>query len=286
MNPLDLTGPAFLIFYLIYGTAACRLLHVVNRSREPQSPTGPVPQDPLVIAYLRDGFAETLRVATVMLMESGVLLLAPDKTLLVSKKNPLPPSASAVDRAVYDHFADGGDDARSIFTSGRLEIVARAAAEPPLEAAGLIPDAGMREARRGRLRGAILALALPALLKVAVALSRGHSNVGLLVIAAGIFGFIAFRIAQRHRTPAGDAALEYLARAFEPVRTRLTRQRDLPATDVAVVAAVFGLGALPIGSYAHTAALAPRQQSGGCGGGCSGGDGGGGGCGGGCGGCG
>jgi uncharacterized protein (TIGR04222 family) len=208
-----------------------------------------------------------------------VLILVPRDALHASAKVPLPSTASAVDRALRDHFASG-DEARSIFSNERLLNAARAHAQSVLERAGLIPDAVLREARQHRFVRALFALAAPAALKMTIALSRGHSNVVLLAVAAGIFGFVAYRIGQRPRTPAGDRALEYLMQTFEPVRRRIKARRDPPIDDLAATAAVFGLAALPTVSYAHTKALMKRNDGGGCGGGCSGG------CGGGCGGCG
>jgi uncharacterized protein (TIGR04222 family) len=283
LNPLDFSGPVFLLLYAAYGAVVWLRLRGVIRSGEPQRPTGPVPTDPVAVAFLRGGAPEALRVITVTLLDRGVLVLIPGDGIWASSKVPLPPGASALDRALREHFASG-DKARSIFTDALLLQAARAQAERPLEAAGLIPDAEAHGARQDRFVGAFLTLAAPAAIKIAVALSRDHENVMLLVGVATVFICVAYNLAQHPRTPAGDAALEYLELTFEPVRRRVLAGRDAPIEDLAITAAVFGIAALPATSYAHTDALQPRQNQSGCGGGC-GGDGGGGGCGG-CGGCG
>ena len=131
-------------------------------------------------------------------------------------------------------------------------------------------------------------------MKIALALSRGHSNVGFLLLEAAVFCLFACRLTIRHRTPAGDRALDYLKHTFEAVRNRTKPLEHPDPLDVAVVAAVFGLAALPAAPYANVEVLQPRKDNGGWfGGGDSGGGdggggggGGGGGCGGGCGGCG
>jgi uncharacterized protein (TIGR04222 family) len=277
MNPLDFTGPAFLVFYAAYGAAVCLALYWLNWSREPQLPSGPAPTDPYTIAFLRGGPAEALRVAAVTLLERGALLLAPGDTLHVSRNVSLRSDASPIERAVHQHFA-GGEDASSIFRDEALQITSRTHAEPALEAAGLIPDVALKDARQRRFLFALVALAVLAGLKITVALSRGHSNVGLLLVAVLVCASVAYRITRRHRTPAGDRTLDYLMQTFAPTRGRVQRMNHPPPEDMAVVAAVFGFGALEAAAYAQVKALQPTESGGGCGGG-------GGGCGG-CGGCG
>ena len=46
---------------------------------------------------------------------------------------------------------------------------------------------------------------------------------------------------------------------FEPVRSRIMRQRDPSIDDLAVTAGVFGTAAPPAVSYAHTNALSARR---------------------------
>jgi uncharacterized protein (TIGR04222 family) len=283
MNPLDFTGPDFLVFYALYGASICGGLFLLRLTAEPQMPTQAVPADPQTIAYLRGGATEALRISAMTLLERDVLVLDPNDTLRAHAHHKLPADASMIDRAVRDHFR-GGASALSLFQDANLALGAQAHAARPLEDAGLMPDDALRDARRRRLIAAVVALGVLAAAKITVALSRGHSNVGLLVIEAAVFGLIACRLTIRHRTPAGDRALKYLTQTFEPVRDRTRSMAHPPPDDIAIVAAVFGLGALVNVPSANVTILQPRKDGSGCGGGC-GGDGGGG-CGGGCGGCG
>ena len=74
-NPFDLRGPEFLAFYVILGLAVTAA--VVALRRRAESPTrgvGPL-TDYLRIAYLRAGPEEALRIATLALMDRGLLEL-------------------------------------------------------------------------------------------------------------------------------------------------------------------------------------------------------------------
>src|SRR5688572_28153670 len=99
MNPLNLSGPDFLIFYALCGAAVCGGLHWLNWAGETQTPTC-VPTDPQTIAYLRGGAAEALRIAVVTLLEREVLLLGAGDTLRVNANHTLPLNASSIDRAL------------------------------------------------------------------------------------------------------------------------------------------------------------------------------------------
>ena len=269
MNPLDFTGPDFLVFYAVYGAAICGGLYLL-RAREPQTPAGPVPTDPQTIAYLRGGATETLRITAVTLLERGVLLLGANDTLGVNPNHKLPRDASAIDRLVCEHFATE-NPARSLFKNESLALRVAAHAAPPLENAGLLPDDTLRGARWSRLFAATAALGALAALKIAVALNRGHSNIGFLLVETVVFGLIACGLTIRHRTPAGDRALEYLKHTFDAVRHRTKPMTHPAPEDIALVAAVFGLAALPAASYANVEELRPRQDSGGWAGGGDGG---------------
>src|SRR5262245_9138943 len=80
MNPFDLRGPEFLVFYLILSTIVIGVLILSRRAAE----FGNIPKtdvsDPYLIAYLRGGKGETLRLATLSLIERR-LLSAQDQTL-------------------------------------------------------------------------------------------------------------------------------------------------------------------------------------------------------------
>jgi len=110
-------------------------------------------------------------------------------------------------------------------------------------------------------------------------------------VALAVFGYVLFRIATPFRTLAGEAMLADLRQLFMGLRHRMWSIGTPSETqELALVAAVFGIGALP-GRAGVSETLFRRPQStsssscgssgSSCGSSC-----GGGGCGGGCGGCG
>ena len=106
MNPFDLNGPNFLVFYALCGGVICLVLYRL-RAGEPQTPEGAVPTDPQTIAYLRGGTTEALRTTTVTLLERGALVLGPNDTIRTDPNHTLPRDASAIDRLVFEHFQSG-----------------------------------------------------------------------------------------------------------------------------------------------------------------------------------
>ena len=96
-----------------------------------------------------------------------------------------------------------------------------------------------------------------------MALQRGHSNVFFLILLTGRGLIAAYVIFNRRRTYAGDRALSDQQTLFERLRNRVNRLAADGATDEAVlVAAAFGLAALPTNAYPFAARLkrqAPEQ---------------------------
>ena len=72
MNPFDLPGPQFLAFYTALGVGVTLLLHLLRWAAESGKPLKVNFSDPYLIAYLRGGENEALRVATVSLIDRGL----------------------------------------------------------------------------------------------------------------------------------------------------------------------------------------------------------------------
>lgn len=74
MNPFELSGPEFLLFYIIFSVVVIGVAVFWRRRAElPAAPPKLDLSDPYLIAYLRGGDAEVLRVATVTLIDRGLL---------------------------------------------------------------------------------------------------------------------------------------------------------------------------------------------------------------------
>jgi len=156
-----------------------------------------------------------------------------------------------------------------------------------LERQGLAPDEAVRRQRLGFLVTALTIVLGLAALKIAVALVRGKTNLLFLILMALVAGFILWRQSQRRRTARGDAALADLRRLLGGLRDRAQSIRAGQMTaDAMLLAAVFGLAALPSEGFAALRSFFPQASSSSDGGGSSCGGGSGCGGGGGCGGCG
>jgi len=290
MIPFDLRGPEFLVFYLVLGVATLGVVILVRRDLEPRGVGRLKLSDPYLIAYLRGGKNEVLRVATVGLVDRG--LLKAENSQLQSAAS-LEVVSLPVEKALLEAFQSTGE-AGSVFSNTELESTT-VGLRQTLERHGLIPDDQKREVRRWIARSGALFLASVALIKIIVALARGHGNIGFLIILAAGFIFATYKLANPPRTPRGDAILKDLRTLFSELRNGAGRLRQGKATNEALLlAAVFGMAALPTSGWAYARSLYPRAAASGanCGSSCGSSSGSscgsscGGGCGGGCGGCG
>jgi len=76
MSPFDLRGPEFLVFYIILGALAIALLFLVSQHIDPVGTVKVDMSDPYLIAFLRGGKDELVRVATISLVHRKLLQVA------------------------------------------------------------------------------------------------------------------------------------------------------------------------------------------------------------------
>ena len=282
MNPLDLPGAQFLAVYAGLAVIVLLVLFVVRASGEATEPPRVRFEDPYLIAYLRGGKNEALRVATVSLIDRGVLKWEGRATLSATPNQPARP----IEQALTRHFAQSRV-APSIFEDGML-AASTGEYRTTLTRLELVPDEARVAARRRRLAVALTVLGGVSAAKIWVALSRGRTNIGLLIVLTVGAALIARVIHNPHRTPAGDHLLADLRALFARLKARAHTLRPGGETsEVALLMAVFGVGALSPILFPYAKQLFPRatsssSSSSSCGSSC----GGGGGCGSGCGGCG
>jgi uncharacterized protein (TIGR04222 family) len=285
MNPFDLRGPEFLAFYLVFGLATISVLWWLRRGGEADTTSHAMLDDYVEIAYLRGGPQEAMRVATLNLVNRGLLEVHGDEHLQASDKSWAETVSKPIERRLLGKFRDS-EKASSIFTDAALKEVATKESEPNLVRLGLLPDSG-GQARRLTLFGfGVFVLTAVALTKIAVALARGRTNIVFLIFEAGVFALLAFKVTHPLRTPAGDALLSDLQTLFAGLKNRARSLVPGSETqDFALLTAVFGMAAIP-SHFPSMKKLFPKASSAsGCGSSC-GSSCGGGGCGGGCGGCG
>lgn len=327
-NPIaDMSGPAFLFFYACASAAtiaACALvarrLDWTGRLPPPQVPPSP---DPYEIAYLRGGENEVARAAVFALMRGGYLHVREQgKKSIIERTGKPAPTASLgpFERRAYGWF-DHPRESSEVFQDGGLAEKLRlhyAGYEQKLRGENLLtlPEVGER-VQLVRLLGVVVIGGLGAY-KLAVALSRGRTNVFFLILIGAAAIFLLFKACRSPRlSRRGRAHLERLRTAFDRLKGAGTVLSETASTadergghsypgglDPSLLAlGVFGVAALAgadhsnyTRAFSHSTAKADTSGSS-CGSSCgssdsssggdsSGGDGGGSSCGGGCGGCG
>jgi uncharacterized protein (TIGR04222 family) len=294
MNPFDLPGPQFLVLYLILGVLVTIGLALFRISQESGTAARVTLSDPYLIAYLRGGANEALRVATVSLLDRGLLSVKGAK-LVTDKESGIDLVRAPIEKALLKTFKTA-DAATAIFGESSLEAVCLPY-EQTLVQMGLMPNETIKAAREKRFFIGLVVLGGVALIKILIALNRGRHNIGFLILLAIGFAFVCYKVSFPPRTRQGDALLADLKTLFASLQSRASGLRSGGATDeLVLLAAVFGLGALSTTKFPYDIrALYPRAVSSSsstcgtsCGSSCGGssGCGGGGGCGGGCGGCG
>jgi uncharacterized protein (TIGR04222 family) len=284
MNPFDLSGPPFLAFYVvvaIFVAVAVKLFIDAGEGGVPPSlPLG----DPYQIAWLRGGTPEAARIAVLALIDRGLLAVNGDN--LVNSGSGQSFVREPIERAILSRCTQSGTAATAVLDDPAVEH-ACASYKTQLEQQQLMPDAGMRARRYGWFALAAALLLGIAAIKIAIAIGRGRYNVGFLVIFTVIAVFAVGLLVRRRRTSLGNRMVKDLRRLFSALRQRAASIRPGSMTsDTVLLAAVFGLSALPATGFAdlHRVYKKSASSGGGCGTSCGSGCGGGGG--GGCGGCG
>jgi uncharacterized protein (TIGR04222 family) len=302
MNPFNLPGPQFLLFYIVLAVAIHVLWRPVARffSSPGRSPGLPLDRfdlanlDPYLVAYLRGQEPETARVAIVSLLDRGLLVAEADR--LAAEADGEGKVHRPLERAILAAF-DTTASAASIFKHSGFLAACRGLREELIKL-GLLPSVG------GRVLVALLRLGLLAVLagvavtKIYVAFERGHANVGFLFILSMAATIALLTRKSPQRTGQGDALLDALKTRYARLEQRGEEIKTGGGShELVLLAAIFGLAALPTLALAQAQALFPRGMASAtagssCGSSCgssscgSGSSCGGGGCGGGCGGCG
>jgi uncharacterized protein (TIGR04222 family) len=289
MNPLDLRGPEFLLFYAIVAIGTLGILALVRARRE-TAPAGAMTKilDPYRIAYLRGGPDEAVKAAMVSLSERGLLKLEDEKIKAASDQN----LSNSLERAVLNHFLEPKEPAFSYAIPAADSVIEKY--EKQLMEAGLRPNAAQKQIRRRDFIIAAGVLLLLSLSKIFVALQRGRTNILFLIgITIGVV-ILSWIVTNPRLTKFGEQTLDDLKSLFGHLRRSSgTRSPE----ELVLLAAAFGVGVLPLHAY-PAEMFSPRQKSSsgvsrsscgsscGSSGGSSCGSSCGGGCGGGCGGCG
>lgn len=313
MNPFDLRGPEFLLFYFIFACVVLLVLILLRRFDEQPNALKPPLDDPYLVAFLRGGEGEALRVTALSLIDRGLLKLKSSGTSIFSSEaeNRLeiadPHAIDTAKRPIEKSVLEAFKTARPIGTTLQSLVGCQACVDYAisLESLGLLPGPDMRAARNRRLWIALAVLLGVAVLKILIALSRGRTNILFLILMSILAVYVTSRFSNPFRTERGEKFLQDVRSLFSTLRLRASSLRPGGATtDLVWLASAFGLAEVSPILFPQVTALRKRPQgqggSGGWGSGsscgtgcgssgssCGGGGCGGGGCGGGgCGGCG
>ncbi len=258
-NPFDLPGPQFLIFYVVLGVFTIIILWLARQASEAADAPRIDYSDPYLLAYLRGGAPEVIRVATVSLIDRGLLQMTDDQLVDVNQ-SAVNIVRRPIEKALLQHFRFRAK-ASSAFTSPAILSTCEEYRDA-LQRLGLIPDESILRVRLWRLCVAVILLSGVAALKILIALQRGRTNIFFLVLLAVFFVFIAIRVHNPLRTRRGDALLADLRNLFSSLKARAAMLRPGGETaDAALLMAVFGLGALPAVSFPYAKQFQPKSSA-------------------------
>jgi uncharacterized protein (TIGR04222 family) len=275
MNPFDLRGPEFLLFYFCFSLAVIIAIVVFRRRAE----SGDAPRidlsDPYLIAYLRGGREEAWRVSVISLVDRGMLVM--DGRLVRRADNVAYDMVGRpIERAVLEKFRIPGK-AVAVLESRNLTQVFQFY-QDSLERLGLLPDAAVFNARLMRFLPGLAALVVVGVIKIQIGRSL-ERPVGFLFMIMIVAIVIAAAISFPRLTACGKALLEDVTNLYSGLRTQVNSFRPGSASaELTMFAAVFGVAALAESPLGYTQTLFPQTTSswdssdggGGCGGGCGG----------------
>jgi len=258
MNPFDLRGPEFLLFYFCFSLVVIFTITILRRRAE----SGPAPKidlgDPYLIAYLRGGEQEALGVAVISLVDRGMLVMN-DQVIRCADHVTRDMVKHPIEYEVLKKFGDPGE-AHSIFKDDNLKSMFRPYRDK-LERAGLMPDADVRRDRRMRLLLALMALGVVGVIKIVFGLSLGKP-VGFLVVMMIAAMVIAAFTTFKRLTARGKETLADVTNLYSGLRTRVNSLSPGSASaELAMFAAVFGVAALATTPFGYARTLFPQATS-------------------------
>lgn len=288
MNPFDWRGPNFLLFYFVLAivtiVVSVRARKRHEREQMERNPRRAPLDDPYLIASLRDGPGEVVRLACVSLLDRGLLKMD-DWRMSTTDTGKKTATRRPIEQKILT-TCTYGKNFQSVNGDKEVMNLARAY-DHDLERLRFLADAEIRGVRRRIFGVGAVILALTAAIKVMVAFSRGRTNVGFLIFGSLLALFFLIGACFPRRTVAGDTMLDELKNLFQSLKLRPLRTGGV-SNDVVLLAAVYGATALPVATFpwANNLRIQPTSSSssgdgssssscgsscgGGCGGGCGG----------------
>jgi uncharacterized protein (TIGR04222 family) len=247
MNPFDLPGPQFLVFYTLFGCAVIAALYFAQGISESETVPKINYSDPYLLAYLRGAEKEAIRVATISLIDRG-LLRVDDQRLSATNAAAVELVHRPIEKAILQRTRVTSDIASTI-ESASLKAACKEYKDK-LQQLRLIPDQAISSKRLNRLLIALVLLLGVAFIKIVIATMRGRQNIWFLIMLSGVFAYIAIQKYDPFRTALGDAMLADLRSLFSPLKNRAGMITPGGASgEAALLMALFGINALPHTSF-------------------------------------
>ena len=253
MNPFDLPGPEFLFFYIGLSVLVIIGIVVLRRKSESAQPPRIDLSDPLLIAFLRGGHAEAMRVAAVSLVDRGLLICSGTR-LQTAPHAQSETVRRPIEKALLNKFIVDGD-AALMFDDPKLKSTLDPY-EQTLKKVRLLPDETITQVRTMIFAGAIVILGGVGFSKLIIALGRGRTNVFFLIVLVIVAIVIAAKQSFPRLTESGKVMLEGVRNLYSELRDRAGFLQMGGATiEPMMLAAVFGVGALAGEGFAYTQRL-------------------------------
>lgn len=292
VNPFDWSGPWFLLAYLIFGLLVYYLARELLIRQELRNPHAQLSlaDDPYRIAFLRGGALEAVKIAAIVLVDRG-LLRADGPLLETASADSLRFASHDIERDVLRLYLGRQGHSKELAAQADMLPSCRAYQDSLTQQELLVGPPLLRRRERITWPARYLLLTVAAV-KAVIAISRQHYNLLFLALLLAIFLLMLRGLRTQATSWSAQRLLTDLRMLFGRLNQRAARlQAGSSSADMALLAAIFGLGALPLSVYAYVAELYPvprhssDSSSGGTGdsssgGGDGGGDGGGSGCGG------
>jgi len=282
-NPFDLRGPEFLVFYAILGVTTWIVEKFLINNIGRAFARSQTLEDPYLIAALRAGIDETIRLGLISLVDRGIIKADSNNKIFAEKKN------IRFSRNLEEQIIKALPDNPANVYNNRKAQEAAMSYETELEKTGLLAGEDVKRHRKIYWIVCSLLLGLVSAAKIIIALQRGRKNIWFLVMLTAFFLWLLFKAYNDRSTPAGKDMLAQCRKKFEKLKKNKSGIKPGGATnELILLGAVFGVETIPATTFAYVKDLSPKTASfltggSGCGSsGCSNG----GGCGSGCGGCG
>ncbi len=292
MNPFNFSGPAFLLFFIVAILAVNLVLRWWQQRTEANLPMPKLDlSDPYRIAYLRGGAAEALKVTAFALIDRGLLVVDASRDQLTAKPNAEELVRRPIEKSVLSRFRYPAEVTK-LFEGAESNAACQQYLRE-LTDARLLYGSEPKTHRLSSVLSATGVIGGIAGIKLLLAIQRGKSNIMFLVILAVVGIGFAWASMFSRRSGLGLRFLKDQRTLFGRLKKQSKQIRPGGGSaDAVILAALFGLTALPASAFPFVKKLFPQPSNSdggsGCGSTSTSSDGGSSGCGGGggCGGCG